>query len=201
MFAARQCAELWRWGGVATAPDLPGSRLPRHGALPACQACRHLSPITIAVNISILGKWAGSHRAAPPLGLETPPPAVAPLAVVCAATRCRASPLLQLALAAALACRKGVLQWTVTLQGVLLRSMPLAPPGLLCPPPQTHSGPHAFPPFPPLFAAGLSLYSAGWPTVGNCVQLGIPVMALVILFAFHLRRVRIFGCGVHAWVV
>ncbi|KAL4459050.1 hypothetical protein ABPG75_013915 [Micractinium tetrahymenae] len=40
---------------------------------------------------------------------------------------------------------------------------------------------------------GLSLYSAGWPTVGTCVQLGIPVMALIILFAFHLRRVRIFG--------
>ncbi|KAL4431929.1 hypothetical protein ABPG77_000196 [Micractinium sp. CCAP 211/92] len=40
---------------------------------------------------------------------------------------------------------------------------------------------------------GLSLYSAGWPTVGQCVQLGMPVMALIILFAFHMRRVRIFG--------
>ncbi|EFN51042.1 hypothetical protein CHLNCDRAFT_141545 [Chlorella variabilis] len=36
---------------------------------------------------------------------------------------------------------------------------------------------------------GLSLYSAGWP-------LGLPVMCLIIFFAFHLRRVKIFGLAV-----
>lgn len=55
------------------------------------------------------------------------------------------------------------------------------------------------PAHPPAAPAGLSLYSAGWPTVGQCVQLGMPVMALIILFAFHMRRVRIFGCGTASW--
>lgn len=43
---------------------------------------------------------------------------------------------------------------------------------------------------------GLSLYGAGWPVVGTCVQLGIPVMVLIIVFAFHMRNIKIFGLPV-----
>lgn len=42
---------------------------------------------------------------------------------------------------------------------------------------------------------GLSLYSAGWPVMGTCIQLGLPVLVLIVFFAFHLRRVKIFGCA------
>ncbi|KAI7844268.1 hypothetical protein COHA_002066 [Chlorella ohadii] len=40
---------------------------------------------------------------------------------------------------------------------------------------------------------GLSLYNSGWPAMGACIQLGLPVMVLIIVFGFHLRRVQICG--------
>jgi nucleobase transporter 1/2 len=40
---------------------------------------------------------------------------------------------------------------------------------------------------------GLSLYGAGWPGMGACIQLGLPVLVLIIAFAFHMRNVKIFG--------
>lgn len=43
---------------------------------------------------------------------------------------------------------------------------------------------------------GLSLYASGWPAMGACIQLGLPVLILITLFAFHLRRVTIFGLPV-----
>ncbi|KAL4853742.1 Nucleobase-ascorbate transporter 1 [Chlorella vulgaris] len=45
---------------------------------------------------------------------------------------------------------------------------------------------------------GLSLYAAGWPAMGACIQLGLPVMCLIIIFAFHMKRVKIFGLAVFA---
>lgn len=38
---------------------------------------------------------------------------------------------------------------------------------------------------------GLSLYSVGFSGVGNCVQLGIPMILLIILFSQYLRGVAI----------
>lgn len=43
---------------------------------------------------------------------------------------------------------------------------------------------------------GLSLYNSGWPAMGTCIQLGMPAMALIILFGFHMRRVQICGLAV-----
>ena len=40
---------------------------------------------------------------------------------------------------------------------------------------------------------GLSLYGSGWPGMGTCIQLGLPVLVLIIAFAFHMRNVKIFG--------
>lgn len=50
---------------------------------------------------------------------------------------------------------------------------------------------------------GLSLYNSGWPAMGACIQLGLPVVVLIIVFGFHLRRVQFCGCvwrRVHAWL-
>lgn len=43
---------------------------------------------------------------------------------------------------------------------------------------------------------GLSLYGSGWPGMGTCIQLGLPVLVLIIAFAFHMRNVKIFGMAV-----
>lgn len=43
---------------------------------------------------------------------------------------------------------------------------------------------------------GLSLYASGWPAMGNCIQLGLPVLILITMFAFHLRRLTVFGLPV-----
>ena len=40
---------------------------------------------------------------------------------------------------------------------------------------------------------GLSLYNSGWPAMGACIQLGLPVMVIIIVFGFHLRRVQFCG--------
>eukprot|EP00887_Chlorella_sp_A99_P004781 scaffold4.g4781.t1 len=39
---------------------------------------------------------------------------------------------------------------------------------------------------------GLSLYNSGWPAMGACIQLGLPVLVLIVLFGFYLNRVTIF---------
>ena len=31
--------------------------------------------------------------------------------------------------------------------------------------------------------------------MGACIQLGLPVLVLITAFAFHLRRLTVFGCG------
>lgn len=39
--------------------------------------------------------------------------------------------------------------------------------------------------------------------MGACIQLGLPVVVLIIVFGFHLRRVQFCGCvwrRVHAWL-
>ena len=50
---------------------------------------------------------------------------------------------------------------------------------------------------------GLSLYTAGFPAVGNCVQLGLPMIGFIVLFSQYLRKVAIpipwVGRCVGAW--
>ena len=70
---------------------------------------------------------------------------------------------------------------------------------LLCRrPPLAELGPHPPPPQPRqvnISILGLSLYASGWPAMGACIQLGLPVLVLITAFAFHLRRLTVFGCG------
>ena len=38
---------------------------------------------------------------------------------------------------------------------------------------------------------GLALYTAGFPAVGACVQLGLPMIGFIVLFSMYLRNVAI----------
>lgn len=46
---------------------------------------------------------------------------------------------------------------------------------------------------PTVAAVGLAFFSYGFPQVGTCVEISIPQLLLVILFALYLRKISIFG--------
>eukprot|EP01018_Ginkgo_biloba_P016663 Gb_16665 [translate_table: standard] len=46
---------------------------------------------------------------------------------------------------------------------------------------------------PTVAAVGLAFFSYGFPQVGNCLEIGIPQLLLVVIFALYLRKVSIFG--------
>ncbi|CAM6129941.1 unnamed protein product [Calypogeia fissa] len=46
---------------------------------------------------------------------------------------------------------------------------------------------------PTVAAVGLAFFSYGFPYVGTCVEIGIPQILVVLIFALYLRRVSIFG--------
>ncbi|XP_020585817.1 nucleobase-ascorbate transporter 12 [Phalaenopsis equestris] len=46
---------------------------------------------------------------------------------------------------------------------------------------------------PTVAAVGLSFFSYGFTQVGNCLEIGIMQILLVIIFALYLRKIRIFG--------
>ncbi|XP_031401604.1 nucleobase-ascorbate transporter 12 [Punica granatum] len=46
---------------------------------------------------------------------------------------------------------------------------------------------------PTIAAVGLSFYSYGFPLVGNCLEIGIVQILLVIVFSLYLRKISIFG--------
>ncbi|KAL2619830.1 hypothetical protein R1flu_000035 [Riccia fluitans] len=46
---------------------------------------------------------------------------------------------------------------------------------------------------PTVAAVGLAFFTYGFPYVGTCVEIGIPQILVVLIFALYLRRVSIFG--------
>eukprot|EP00249_Psilotum_nudum_P023423 c28866_g3_i1 orf=746-2956(-) len=46
---------------------------------------------------------------------------------------------------------------------------------------------------PTVAAVGLAFYTYGFPVVGTCVEIGIPQIIIVILFALFLRKISVFG--------
>lgn len=46
---------------------------------------------------------------------------------------------------------------------------------------------------PTIAAVGLSFYSYGFPQVGNCLEIGVVQILLVITFSLYLRKISIFG--------
>ncbi|KAI5059580.1 hypothetical protein GOP47_0025899 [Adiantum capillus-veneris] len=46
---------------------------------------------------------------------------------------------------------------------------------------------------PTVAAVGLAFYTYGFPVIGSCVEIGIPQMLVVLIFALYLRRVSIYG--------
>uniref|UniRef100_A0A7N0TU06 Nucleobase-ascorbate transporter 11 n=1 Tax=Kalanchoe fedtschenkoi TaxID=63787 RepID=A0A7N0TU06_KALFE len=46
---------------------------------------------------------------------------------------------------------------------------------------------------PTVAAVGLAFFSYGFPQAGNCVELSVPQVGLVLIFALYLRRISIFG--------
>lgn len=46
---------------------------------------------------------------------------------------------------------------------------------------------------PTVAAVGLSFFTYGFPIVGTCVEIGVPQILLIVLFALYLRKVSIFG--------
>ena len=46
---------------------------------------------------------------------------------------------------------------------------------------------------PVILCIGLALYGAGFPAVGNCVEIGLPVIILIIIFSQYLKGIKIFG--------
>ncbi|KAF2300744.1 hypothetical protein GH714_015466 [Hevea brasiliensis] len=46
---------------------------------------------------------------------------------------------------------------------------------------------------PNLAAVGLSFYSYGFPLVGNCLEIGVVQILLVIIFSLYLRKISVFG--------
>ncbi|KAK4764261.1 hypothetical protein SAY87_013699 [Trapa incisa] len=46
---------------------------------------------------------------------------------------------------------------------------------------------------PTIAAVGLSFYSYGFPLVGNCLEIGMVQILLVIIFSLYLRKISIFG--------
>ncbi|XP_002967685.2 nucleobase-ascorbate transporter 12 [Selaginella moellendorffii] len=46
---------------------------------------------------------------------------------------------------------------------------------------------------PTVAAVGLAFFTYGFTTVGSCVEIGIPQIIVVIIFALHLRKISIFG--------
>ncbi|KAG0628971.1 hypothetical protein M758_1G066900 [Ceratodon purpureus] len=46
---------------------------------------------------------------------------------------------------------------------------------------------------PTVAAVGLAFYAYGFPVVGRCVEIGIPQLLLLVLFALYLRKIAVFG--------
>ncbi|KAF2300765.1 hypothetical protein GH714_015627 [Hevea brasiliensis] len=46
---------------------------------------------------------------------------------------------------------------------------------------------------PTVAAVGLSFYSYGFPLVGNCLEIGVVQILLVIIFSLYLRKISVFG--------
>ncbi|KAI9111374.1 hypothetical protein K1719_017064 [Acacia pycnantha] len=46
---------------------------------------------------------------------------------------------------------------------------------------------------PTVAAVGLAFFSYGFPQAGNCVEISIPLIALVLIFTLYLRGISIFG--------
>ncbi|XP_048233967.1 nucleobase-ascorbate transporter 12 [Ricinus communis] len=46
---------------------------------------------------------------------------------------------------------------------------------------------------PTIAAVGLSFYSYGFPIVGNCLEIGVVQMLLVIIFSLYLRKISVLG--------
>eukprot|EP00250_Pteridium_aquilinum_P007220 c16990_g1_i1 orf=598-2757(-) len=46
---------------------------------------------------------------------------------------------------------------------------------------------------PTVAAVGLSFFTYGFPMVGTCVEIGIPQIVIIVIFALHLRKVSVAG--------